>query len=428
MTDINLVCAADLHLGRHVGCRNSRQQRSYVIEAWDRLIDVCLAESPKVDALLLAGDLIDKDGLFIEMHGVFRKGIFRLIEQGISVVAVAGNHDAKVLDQFNRALGLSGFSLLGVNGNWERKSIKCRDRTLYVDGISFTDSFMNGNPLLNRKWEAVPQGDVLVGLLHCDVDVMGSKYAPVRSSDFCGLPHHAWMLGHIHTAKEILHERPLVRYCGSLQGLDIGQSECGPRGAWKLKIDSCGVVTSKLLPLAPLRWEHLAVDLSEIPHQDWESKVLHKIEEKLVMKIEQSANIETVGIRLKFEGRTEIYRELRRNLLRILEQEDAGFTSDGRWIPYFIESVKNTTQPELDLKSLAEGRTIVAALAKKLLQVQENQSLSEMIFERLREKLRADSSLKRCEHQDVWPTEAECLELYVSQGYELLDELLGQEI
>ncbi len=54
MTEINIVCAADLHLGRQVGHRNSMQQRSYVIQAWERLIDACLNEQPKVDALLLA--------------------------------------------------------------------------------------------------------------------------------------------------------------------------------------------------------------------------------------------------------------------------------------------------------------------------------------------------------------------------------------
>jgi DNA repair exonuclease len=426
MTEINLVCAADLHLGRQVGHRNSRQQRSYVIQAWERLIDACLNEQPKVDALLLAGDLIDKDGLFIEMHGIFRKGILKLHEQGISVIAIAGNHDAKVLDQFNRALGLSGFCLLGADGNWERKSFNFRGRTLHIDGISFTDSFMRDNPLLNRKWEPVPHGDVLIGLLHCDVDVMGSKYAPVKSSDFCGLPHNAWILGHVHIPKEIYQERPLVRYCGSLQGLDIGSSECGPRGAWKLKIDSYGTVISRPLPLAPLRWAQASVNLSGIFPQDWESQVLKKIEEELAAQIEQSSDIEMVGVRLKFEGRTKIYRELRRNLSRIQEQEGSGFTSEGRWIPYFVESVKNNTRPELDLKSLAEGRTIVATLARKLLQVQENQTLSADIYERLKDRLGTDPFLKRCEQENAWPEEAECLELYLSQGYELLDELLAQ--
>jgi len=426
VTDINLICAADLHLGRQVGHRNSKQQRSYVIQAWERLIDTCLNECPKVDALLLAGDLIDKNGLFIEMHGIFRKGILKLQEQGISVIAIAGNHDAKVLDQFNRALGLSGFCLLGADGNWERKSFNFRERTLHVDGISFTDSFMRNNPIISRKWEPVPRGDVLIGLLHCDVDIMESKYAPVGSSDFCGLPHNAWVLGHVHIPKEIQLERPMVRYCGSLQGLDIGNSECGPRGAWKLTIDSFGTVTSKFLPLAPLRWEQVNVDLSGISAQDWESQILKKIEERIVAQIEQFSNIEMVGVKLKFEGRTKIYRELRQHLSKIQDQEEAGFTLEGRWIPYFVESVKNNTRPEFDLRSLANGRTIVATLARKLLQVQENQPLSEIIFEHLKEKLGTDPFLKRCEQDNAWPEEAECLELYLSQGYELLDELLEQ--
>jgi exonuclease SbcD len=422
MNEINLVCAADLHLGRQVRPRGSREQKCYVVQAWERLVNLCLDNG--ADALLLGGDLIDKDGLFIEMHGIFRKGILRLLDQGIAVIAIAGNHDAKVLDQFNRALGLSGFCLLGADGNWERKSFIFRGRTLHVDGISFKDSFMRDNPLLNCKWEPVPKEDVLIGLLHCDVDVVGSKYAPVRSSDFYGLPHNAWILGHIHIAQEVHQERPLVRYCGSLQGLDI--SECGPRGAWKLTIDSYGTVTSKFLPLAPLRWELASIDLSEVSSQDWEDLVLKQIEQKLSAQIEQSEGIERVGLRLKFEGRSKIYRELRYHLLRIQEQEGAGFTSEGRWIPYFIESIQNNTRPELDLRSLAEGRTIVATLAKKLLQIQEDQCLSEAIYGRLKDRLGTDPFLKRCERENVWPEEVECLELCLSQGYELLDALLEQ--
>ena len=308
MKDMNLVCAADLHLGRQVGPRDSGRKCSYVVQAWERLVDACVNAHPKVDALLLAGDLIDKNGLFIEMHGIFRKGILRLCEQGILVIAIAGNHDAKVLDQFNRALGVSGFCLLGADGIWERKSFNIRGRNLHIDGISFTDSYMRDNPFLNRKWEAISKGDVLIGLLHCDIDILGSKYAPVKSSDFCGLPHNAWMLGHIHIPREIQSERPLVRYCGSLQGLDIGSSECGSRGAWKLTIDSYGTVTSEPLPLAPLRWEQINLDLSEISIQDWEAQILQKIEQKLAAQIEHSEKIEIVGVRLKFEGRTKFLR------------------------------------------------------------------------------------------------------------------------
>lgn len=418
MSNINLICAADLHLGRNVGPQH-RSKRSYVIAAWESLVEACV--STKADALLLAGDLIDQDGLFIEIQGVFRKGIQRLYEQGILVIAIAGNHDAKILDQFNRHMGFSGLYLLGRDGTWERKSFRIRERTLHVDGISFTEPSMKDNPLLNQKWASVSEKDALIGLLHCDVDVPGSHYAPVKSTDFYGLPHHAWMLGHIHIPQKIQGERPLVRYCGSLQGLDIG--EWGGRGAWKLTIDPYGTVTEEFLPLAPFRWEIINLDFSEIDSSNWESQILQKIEEALILQIENPGSLEMVGIRLKLEGRTEIYRNLCRNLLRIQQQESAGFTLQGGWIPYWVESIKNNTKPKLDLNALALGRTFVAALAKKLIQIQENPELT--VYGHLQEAFQKDPYLKRC--PSIWPEELECRELYISQGYQLLDELLSQK-
>lgn len=417
MSEINLVCAADLHLGRCVGPQYvGQKQKSFVIQAWERLVDACIDD--RVDALLLAGDMIDENGLFIEVYGVFKKGILKLLERGITVVAIAGNHDAKVLNQFHRDLHSSNFCLLGRDGNWERKSFEFKGKTVHVDGISFTESFMMNNPFSSRTWEKVPQEDILIGLLHCDVDATESKYAPVRSSDFKSLPHNMWVLGHIHKAEKT--EKSCARYCGSLQGLDIGSSECGPHGAWKLTVDPSGVITSTFLPLAPLRWEQVSIDLSKISSQDWESQLLKKIEEKLTLQIEDPKNIEMIGVRLTFEGRTALYRELRRTLSKIQGQENARVNLGGaKWIPYFVESIKNNTRPELDLRALAEGKNIVATLARKLLE-----GPSEKISEHVQEKLGMDPFLKRC--SEVWPGEEECLELYITQGYELLDELLEQ--
>ncbi len=420
MTDIHLICAADLHLGRQVG-----SERSYVIQAWEILIDTCINYEPKIDALLLAGDLIDKNNCFLEIRGVFLKGISKLLAQGIPVIAVKGNHDSKILDQFHSALGNSQFRLIGANGMWERTSFMIKGRVLHIDGISFTEAHMKSNPLSGRTWDPTSEGDALIGLLHCDIDVRDSDYAPVQSSDFNGLPHHAWILWHLHIPRTIRSDRPLVQHCGSLQGLDIGQSECGPRGAWKLTIDPYGTVASTFIPLAPLRWEQVGIDVSKISGSGWEEQVLKKIEDEITLLADDSEATEIIGVRLQLEGRTSIYRELLRNLPKLQEQESSGITSKGRFIPYFLESVRNHTRPELDLASLAEGKNIVSAIARKLLQAQQNQSLPEAVSMHLRDKLERDPYLKK--RVNAWPEESECLELYLNQGYALLDELLGQQ-
>lgn len=421
---IHLLCAADLHLGRHVGDTSANQKKiSYTTQAWERLLELCLTGSVPIDALLLAGDLIDKSGLLIEVYGLLKKGLLQLAEKGIAVVAIAGNHDALALEPLQRSLGLPNFHVLGAKGQWERRSFNFRGMPLHIDGLSFTGSAMKDNPFKHASWPLPSTDEPLLGLLHCDVDAYNSCYAPVGSADFHQLPHQAWFLGHIHVPKEIVPQNPLVRYCGSLQGLDI--SEHGARGAWLVSISPTKEVSAKEVPLAPLRWEQFTLDISAITLSDWEGKLLNAIEEALKMRLEgQAAMVERIGIRLTLTGHSEIYRELRRNLMKFQQQEGAGLQLHGRWIPYFVESIKNNAAPARDLQRLACGSDFVAALARKLLALQQEEELPEALYNNLEQSLERDPFLKQC--MPGWPAAAECRELYLTQGFELLDELLEQ--
>lgn len=422
MDDIHFMCAADIHLGRHAGPH--RMGTPYVVQAWERLINICLDPERPVDGLLLAGDLIDRRGLFIEMHGLLRRGVRQLLERGIAVIAVAGNHDAEVLRQFNESLGFSGFCLLGSEGQWERKTLLIRGRAVHIDGFSFSKSKYMENPLEGRVWEPVPEDEVLIGLLHCDVDNPRSIYAPVRSADFQGLPHQAWILGHIHAPRTILPSCPWVQYCGSLQGLDV--AEAGRRGAWRMTVPARGEVVYQQIPLAPLRWEWLVVDVSDLLAVDWEKQLLKKIEAGIAERCQEGGEaVDLIGVRLQLRGTTEAYRSLREEIGRFLEQEVADCQIGERWVAYFIESVKNDTRPPVDLVSLSKGRNIVGAIAKKLLAVQEGKA---DLGPSLRARIGEEPFFRQWGRE--WPEigEAELRDLYLSQGYQLLDELLGQRL
>ncbi len=422
MTDIHLMCAADLHLGRHVSSKEAAQPESVVIEAWKNLIDACLQATPALDALLLAGDLIDKDGLFLPMRGVFRQGIIKLLDQGIFVFAIAGNHDPAVLRQMEQAVGRPEFCVLGKDGCWERKSLAIRGRVLHIDALSFTETAMKKNPLESRTWEPVSPKEVLIGLLHCDVDVPESFYAPVRASDFRGLPHLAWILGHIHIPQEIQAENPWVQYCGSLQGLDV--SESGARGAWHLIIESQGNLAKKFVPLAPLQWQKITLDLSDLVLQDWENQIVQKIEEAIVKAVGKNSSASEIGVRLQLEGRTPLFRTLRQNLSKLQELREKISVGENL-IAYFIESVIDKTRPELDLETLCQGSDMIAAFARKVKQIQESQKLSEEIVQWIEEKLSRDPFLKQC--KKAWPTIAEYREIALHEGFQWLDQLLEQK-
>ena|SRR3990167_8357220 len=411
MKSINLLCAADLHLGRQV--RGIRGKISPVIHAWERLIETCLQTHPKIDALLLAGDILDGSDLFVEMYGILKKGITKLLDHQIPVIGIAGNHDATLLHQ------LPGFSLLGAKGNWERYSLIFPDRTVHIDGISFTESFMLDNPILHYDLEKVSSNDLLIGLLHCDLYDVTSKYAPVRPADFEKLPHSAWILGHIHIPRQI-SKTPLVSYCGSLQGLDV--SEDGPRGATLLSIAPCGSISTRPIPLGTLRWERLSLDLTGLSIENWKGTLLEEIEKKLREQIGNSTYVEMIGVRLLLEGRTVAFSQLSHAISEFeLEGE---ICINSRWIPYFIESIENRTRPIYELKHLSEGNDFVAILARTLLSFEENESLMDGALSFATQKLKQASYLKQCE--GAFPDSTEVKKLYLQQGHELLSELLAQ--
>src|SRR5690554_5534311 len=112
--------------------------------AWRRAVDLALAEG--VDALLLAGDLVDGGNDFFEAFSHLRDGVRRLTEEGVQVVAVAGNHDPEVLARLVQVV--PEVRLLGAGGRWE-----CHDlvgsggETVRVVGWSFPRRWVDASPL-----------------------------------------------------------------------------------------------------------------------------------------------------------------------------------------------------------------------------------------------------------------------------------------
>lgn len=91
--------AADLHidsplrgLERYDGAPVERL-RTATRSAFERLVDKALAE--KVDFLLLAGDIYDRDWQDFHTGLFFREQMVRLGRGGIRVFIVQGNHDAQ---------------------------------------------------------------------------------------------------------------------------------------------------------------------------------------------------------------------------------------------------------------------------------------------------------------------------------------------
>ena len=362
---MKLLCVGDIHLGR----QPARLPAGLLDEikaselgpgaAWRLAVDFALAD--EVDAVLLAGDVVEQEDDFYEAYGDLRRGVDRLAAAGIAVLAVSGNHDVQVLPRLADAV--PGFRLLGRGGAWEVRDIAGRDgRRVQVLGWSFPERRVSTSPLVAHELPALDSGSApVVGLLHCDRDAAGSPYAPVRSAELADAPVAAWLLGHVHRPDRLAPPRP-IGYLGSLTGLDPG--EPGPRGPWRLEFAGPELGLDHL-PLAPLRWEEVEVALDGLGSAEdvhtFAVSALDALHERLAT---ERFRPRAVGCRLRFTGRTAHRREAARSLaasdpLRVLQARDD--------ILYFVHDWRFEASPALDLDELARGADPPALLARKVL-------------------------------------------------------------
>ena len=121
------LTAGDIHIGRHpVRVPPDQDIREFTPKrAWQALVQKAITS--KVDAVALTGDVVDQDNRFYEAFPDLQVGVQKLIDEGIHVIGVSGNHDYDVLPRL--AKEIEGFQLLGRGGIWEDLSVEGRDGT-----------------------------------------------------------------------------------------------------------------------------------------------------------------------------------------------------------------------------------------------------------------------------------------------------------
>ena len=99
-------------------------------------LSVDFAIEQKLDAVLFAGDVVESTNSRFEAMLPLEESIRRLLEAGIQVIAVAGNHDVEALPRL--AALIDGFTLLGAGGQWEARMItKNQSPVAEIIGWSF---------------------------------------------------------------------------------------------------------------------------------------------------------------------------------------------------------------------------------------------------------------------------------------------------
>lgn len=420
---MKILCVGDIHLGRQPSrLPPDVLERVNVRElspsgAWRRTVDEALRL--QVDAVLLAGDVVEQENDFYEAYADLRGGIEKLTQADVRVLGVAGNHDVQVLPQLANVL--PNFHLLGSNGQWEAEAISGRDGTeVRVLGWSFPRNVVTTSPLTQGMPARGP--GTTIGLLHCDRDAPGSQYAPVRSTDLAAAPVDAWLLGHIHKPDALSGPRPMG-YLGSLTGLDPG--EPGEHGPWLLEAGSAEPVIGQI-PLAPLRWVAREVDLNELKRpEDVHQRITAALDELHEEISAAQVRPLAVGCRLRLTGRT----RHRDEITRVLRADDPCERADERdGILYFVETWRLEALPEVDLEELASGSDPAALLARKLLilrnpQAEEHTELVASLQHRLAETVNERNFFAL--HADA-PDHDQTVEIATAAALRALDMLLTQ--
>lgn len=357
---MKILCTGDLHLGR----RSSRlpshlDDRAHsAAGCWDRIVDLAIAES--VAAVVLSGDLVDRENRMYESIGPLEAGIRRLADAGITTIAVAGNHDFDVLPRIAGSMGQEAFHLLGVGGRWERLTLRRGDEMVHIDGWSFPEQYVREDPVAAYDLPVPDDGPVL-GLLHADLDTAGSPYAPVSTQSLQSR-HHVdfWLLGHIHLpgVRGADGLAPIL-YPGSPQALDPG--ETGAHGAWILELEPGRRPTPRLVPLSSVRYEIVEIDLDGVTEiGEVDGRIMDGVRSRLESCGDDDA-LRYLSCRLRVTGRTELHSRLEPHLAA----QATDLALHGRVsAKAVVEKVVIDTKPALKIDELARGNDPVGVLAR----------------------------------------------------------------
>ncbi|MCO4763542.1 MAG: DNA repair exonuclease [Myxococcales bacterium] len=377
-----LLLIGDLHLGRQPG-RLARVGLDGAalspIAAWQRAVQFAI--DGDVQAVLLAGDVVDQDKDRFEAFGHLQRGVDRLVAHGIAVLGVAGNHDSLALPRL--AARIAEFELLGAGGQWQHRALS----GIGVVGWSFPTRHHHADPLaspgLREALAAQTAGQPTIGLLHGDLHAQTSPYAPVSARSLADLGLAAWFLGHIHQPSAFSGPSP-VGYLGSLVGLD--RSETGPRGPWLVTPQADGTVAAEQVPLGPVHWLNLEVDVSAASESPELDDALHTaIEVALAQEAAHNpwiaaGEFSAVGCSIRLAGHVP-----RPSLVRAFvtgrHAEELVFPMGD--VPWVVVDLREITQPTQDLLKLSEERSPVGRLARLIVSLDGGTALPEPIASQL---------------------------------------------
>ena len=443
---MRLLCASDLHLGRqptgqagrpgHLALDPARIATSVV---WDALVDLAL--DAEVDAVLLAGNVIDRENRTFEPLGPLERGLTVLDQHAVPVYAIAGDHDFDVLRRIADHDPAAPLHVIGRDGRWEQVTVAARGgETITVVGWSAPGPTHPGTPFAGFTPPRQSDGPV-VALLHASLIDEDQKagpgdYAPVTRHDLGGWPVDLWVMGHGHTPHYDTDDVVPLLKPGS--GSPLDRRERGPHGAWIVDIaetDAARTVSARLVPLAPIRFAASELDLTGVDDlAEVESRIIGAVHDALndAAADDVGGHLMYLSCELTLRGQTPLHArisELVDDLTRTVAIQQGRVTAA-------IGSVTIETRPAIDLAPLVGRPDPVGEIARLLTALDaDDDGIPDQFSPAQRDLLQQTTTRLRAAHRsrvfaalggDPEPDIATARTWLQREGWSLLDALIQQ--
>jgi DNA repair protein SbcD/Mre11 len=349
---IRFLHTADLHLDSpfaglsgDVPENVSSRVREATLLAWVGIVDLALEE--RVDFVVVAGDVFDRENRSLLAQVRFRDGLARLAGAGIPSFVVTGNHDP--LSGWEATIVPPALAHRFPAGAVTAQPV-LRDgvEIARVYGVSFSEKNVTAN--LAATFSRETDAPFAVGLLHANVGNQDGydNYAPCSLADLRASGMDYWALGHVHRPRVLSDRDPVALYSGSPQGRDPGEAD--PRGVYVVTVDSGGRVVHEFRPTDVVRWRLLDVPIGGIGTED-------ALLDRLIGAVEE-ARVEagrSIVARVTLTGRGPLHATLRRagvldETLRYVREQ---FRATDRFA--WVESLRDATRAEIDVASRREA-------------------------------------------------------------------------
>ena len=336
-----------------------------------------LAIDEQVDLVVIAGDLYDGD--WKDTHtGLFFVGqATRLVNAGIPIVVIRGNHDAA--NVMTSSLPLPD-NPDGSEIMMAADRVDCRmfeKLGISVHGRSFGKREETEG--LAAQYPTPHRGMFNLGLLHTSLNGAEGHdpYAPCTPAQLTDKEYDYWALGHIHLRGEhgVDGGAPIV-FSGNVQGRHI--REAGAKGCVIVDVDSHNQTTRTFHELDVVRWELCNLDVTNIQHVD---DVMDQFQQWLQSKLCEIGD-RTLVTRVRLIGETDQHTNLHRQSRQIEASLRSMTITHGEGRTWLEKTAVRTTAPKSQA-SEAELQGPFQSMASVVDELRGSEELSEIIQKEL---------------------------------------------